>query len=207
MKSTILTLLVAAPLAVAAPLTAVAQTDEISYDFVDLGYAFTETDIGPMNIDGNAMTFEGSVEIRRHIHLAASFFRGEADDLPDTDELTKSFGIGAHFHPGDRWSPWGQVGFIDVDVDVQNVNASDDGFYASGGVRFVPAPGYEVRAGAMYYDLDDSGDDTIATVAGDIALTDVVSLTLSYSDADDSEALAVGFSLYFGRNAPRGLRR
>lgn len=207
MQITTLTLLAAATLAVGAPLTAAAQTEEISYDFVELSYASTETDIGPVDIDGNALDFEASVEIRKNLHLAASVFRGEADDLPDTDELTKTFGIGAHFRPGDRWSPWGQVGFIDVDVDVQNVNASDDGFYASGGVRFVPARGYEIRAGAMYYDLDDAGDDTIVTVAGDIALTDVVALTLSYSEADDSQALAVGFRFYFGNNPPRGFRR
>src|SRR5690606_10770269 len=151
MQTTTLTLLATAMLAVGAPLTAAAQTDEISYDYLELSYASTEADIGPGNIDGSALALEGSVEIRKHIHLAASLFRGEADDLPNTDELTKTFGIGAHFRPGDRWSPWGQIGFIDVDVDVENVNASDDGFYASGGARYVPARGYEIRAGAMYY--------------------------------------------------------
>lgn len=207
MQTTTLTLLATAMLAVGAPLTAAAQTDEISYDYLELSYASTEADIGPGNIDGSALALEGSVEIRKHIHLAASLFRGEADDLPNTDELTKTFGIGAHFRPGDRWSPWGQIGFIDVDVDVENVNASDDGFYASGGVRYVPARGYEIRAGAMYYDLDDGGDDTIVTVAGDIALTEVVALTLSYSEGDNSEALAVGLRFYFGKNPPRGFRR
>lgn len=207
MQTTNLTLLAAAMLAVGAPLTAAAQTDEISYDYVELAYATTETDIGPGNIDGNALDFDASVEIRKNIHIAASIFRGEADDLPNTDELTKSFGIGAHFRPGERWSPWGQIGFIDVDVDVQNVNASDDGLYAAGGVRFVPARGYEIRASAMYYDLDDGGDDTIVTVAGDIALTDVAALTLSYSEGDNAEALAVGLRFYFGKNPPRGFRR
>jgi len=207
MQTTTLTLLAAATLAVGMPLTAAAQTEEISYDFVEFSYASTEADIGDVDIDGKAVDFEASFEIRKNIHLAASLFRGEADDLPDTDELTKTFGIGAHFKPGDRWSPWGQIGFIDVDVDVQNVNASDDGFYASGGVRFVPARGYEIRAGAMYYELDEGADDTIVSVAGDISLTDVVALTLSYSEGDNSEALAVGFRFYFGKNAPRGFRR
>lgn len=207
MQTTNLTLLAAAALAVGTPLTAAAQTEDISYDFVEFSYATTETDVADVEIDGNALDFEGSVEIRKNIHLAASIFRGEADDLPDTDELTKTFGIGAHFRPGDRWSPWGELGFIDVDVDVQNVNASDDGFYASGGVRFVPARGYEIRAGAMRYELDEGADDTIVSVAGDISLTDVTTLTLSYSEADDSEALAVGLRFYFGKNPPRGFRR
>jgi hypothetical protein len=55
--------------------------------------------------------------------------------------------------------------------------------------------------------LDDLGDDTVPMIAGDIALTDVVALTLRYSESDDSEALAVGFRFYFGNNAPRGFRR
>lgn len=207
MKTTTLTLLFAAPLAGAVPLAAVAQTNETSYDFVELDYAFTEADLGGMDIDGSGLAFDGSVEIRDNIHLAASLFRGESDDLPDTDELTKSFGVGAHFRPFERWSPYGQAGFVDVDVDTLGVNVSDDGFYATGGFRYVPAAGYEIRASVTYLDLDDAGDDTVPAIAGDIYVTDVVALTLSYSEKDDSEALAVGFRFYYGNNAPRGFRR
>ena len=180
-----------------APAAAFAQADstDIRYSWIQIAHVMTEADDG---LDSGGWNFNASFAVREHIHLFADYESAELDDFPQVTGKETTFGIGTHFDLMERLSVFGTAGFYKINWDDEISSADDDGIRAIAGLRFVPLPGYEIRGGVDYVDLDMSGDDTAGFVAADIFLADGIALTGEILFADGGESYTVGARLYFG---------
>lgn len=180
-----------------APSAAFAQADntDIRYSWLQAGHVMTESDDG---LDSGGWNFNASFAVREHIHLFADYESAELDDFPQVTGKETTFGLGAHFDLMERLSLFGTAGFYKVTADDEISSVEDDGIRATAGLRFVPLPGYELRGGVDYVDLDLSGDDTAGFVGGDIFLADGIALTGEILFYDGGESYTVGARLYFG---------
>jgi hypothetical protein len=198
-------------LAVLLPMSAMAQpvVDEVDYHYLEMGYLFTDRDVPGGDADGRGPgRFEYSFPIRNHLHLFAGTEAVTYKDIPpDTSgkSRSKTFGFGTHFNLTSSLSVYGRFAYTDLDLNLGAGTVSDDGAVVSGGVRYMPAPGYEIRGGASYRNLDKAGSDTRVFVGGDIFLTDIIAITLDLNVGDDENLLFVGGRFYFGTagNRPR----
>jgi hypothetical protein len=180
-----------------APSAAFAQADstDIKYSWVQVGHVMTATDA---DLDSSGWNFQAAFAVRDHIHLFADTESAELDDFPQVTGRETTLGIGVNLDLVERLSLFGRAGWYDVRADDGVTSVEDDGIRAIAGVRFMPLPGYELRGGVDYTDLDLSGDDTAAFVAADVFLADGVALTGEVLSFDDGESYTVGVRFYFG---------
>ena len=189
-----------------APSAAFAQADttDIRYSWLQIGHVMTQLDNTaplpgePDTLDFSGWNFSAAFAVRDHVHLFADYESSEFDDFEQFTTKEVTFGIGAHMDLVERLSLFGRVGYFDVSADDGLNSADDDGIRAIAGVRFIPLPGYELRGGVDYYDLDLSGDDTAGFAAADIFLADGFALTGEVLFYDEGESYTVGARLYFG---------
>lgn len=188
------------------PATVLAQGNEISYSYLDLGYLAANIDVADSaDLDASGISLGGSVEVGDRGHLFARYERAELDDAEAVDFDERVFGGGVQFALFDALSVYGRFGLADVNVDADigfgEFSASDDGIYAAGGARYLLLDTLELRGGVEYYDLEDGGDDTFVTLGGEYFLTDVVALTFDVSIHEDAEMLVIGGRIYPGKDS------
>lgn len=183
-----------------APSTALAQADstDIRYSWLQLGHVMTTTEVAGEDLDFSGWNFQAAFAVRDHIHLFADTESTEFDDLEQVTGRETTLGIGLNFDLLERLSLFGRAGYYDVRADDGVNSVEDDGIRAIAGVRFVPLPGYELRGGVDYVDLDLSGDDTGAFAAADIFLAEGFALTGEVLFYEDTESYTVGARFYFG---------
>lgn len=193
----------ALPMLLLLPLVCAAQPDQVDYLYLDVAYSKAETDVPGGDVEANGLAFEVSVPIRDHIHLVGGYGASELEDNANADGVEKYFGVGTDWS-WRRFSVYGQAGFIDVESDLGAGTVEDDGLFLAGGIRYMVTPGWEVRGGAEYLDLDLNDTDTSVFIATDLFLTDVVSLTVRVSGNDDTTAVSIGGRFYFGNERVPG---
>ncbi len=189
-----------------APAATFAQADssDIRYSWVQIGHVMTQIDAPvaipgmPDTVDFSGWNFQAAFAVRDHIHLFADTESSKLDDFEQATGRETTLGIGAHFDLMQRLSVFGRAGYYDVRADDGVISVKDDGIRAIAGVRFMPLPGYELRGGIDYTDLDLSGNDTAGFAAADIFLADGIALTGEVLFFDDGEAYTVGVRFYFG---------
>lgn len=175
--------------------------DDLSYSWLRVGYILGELDVPGDNVDLGGLSVDGSVEVRDHLLLFASYDSQELDDFPNVTMQQRTVGIGVHFDLGNRLSLFGQLGYYDIGVNDNVVSADDDGARAIAGVRLMPWSGFEIRGGVDHLELDTSGGDTGVFVGGDLWLTDQFALTADVTSRDDSISALFGGRIYFGRTS------
>lgn len=180
-----------------APAAAFAQADttDIRYSWFQIGHVMSTSDD---DLDSSGWNFNAAFAVRDHIHLFADYESSELDDFAQVTGKETTLGIGAHFDLVERLSLFGRVGWYDVSADDGVTSVDDDGIRAIAGVRFMVLPGYELRGGVDYIDLDLSGDDTAGFAAADIFLADGLALTGEVLFYDEGESYTVGARFYFG---------
>jgi hypothetical protein len=166
------------------------QVADIDYGYFELGYFDFTDEIGVLEFDGTGFSIDGSLELRNHVHAFLSFRNYEYDADPNEDSGIRWGGLGTHWQVADRVSVFGRVGFLNGD--------GDDGYFASGGVRYVPADGWEVRGGVRSFGWDIADSASGGFVAGDMWLTDVAVLTFSFESIEDTDTTSIGMRFYFG---------
>ena len=180
-----------------APSAAFAQADttDIGYSWIQIGHVMSTSD---NDLDSSGWNFNAAFAVRDHIHLFADYESAELDDFSQVTAKETTLGIGAHFDIMERLSLFGRAGWYDVSGDDGLNSFDDDGIRAIAGVRFMVLPGYELRGGVDYIDLDLSGDDTAGFAAADIFLADGLALTGEVLFYDEGESYTVGARFYFG---------
>ena len=173
-------------------------SDELSYSYVGIEYVRAELDDGP---EGDGLGVTGSAEIGSAVHVFASY--GKLDFDPyfglDVEGTTWSGGIGYHRAIAERASFFADVSYVDVELDTNFGDASDDGYSVGIGVRGLVATKVELHGGISYVDLSDSGDDTSFGGGVRFNFTEMVSLGARYTTSDDSDSVAVALRLYWGK--------
>lgn len=185
-------------LAALLPASAFAQeVERISYDHFDFNYLGTSWDEGALNLDGNGYTGRFSVEMREHMFIFGEYESWEFDNL-DAGSTSKSLGIGSNWDIGEKWSLWGAVGVTSLDLNVGAGNLDDEAGLVAGGARWAVGEGFELRFGAEYAELTDTGiGDSTVSIGGDIYLTDVVALTIEVTEnEDDVTNYLIGLRFY-----------
>ena len=175
------------------PLFATAQqqsVDPADYGWFELGYLDFSDEIAGTDFDGTGFSIDGSLELRDHVHAFLTFRNAEYDVTPNDDSGIRWGGLGTHWQVADQVSVFGRLGFLNGD--------GDDGFFASGGVRYIPADGWEIRGGFRHFGWDIADSATGGFVAGDMRLTDVAALIFSYESIEDTDTITVGMRFYFG---------
>lgn len=179
------------------PLFAPAQEqmpEEFNYGYFQIGYLDFSSDVTilgtSLDLDGTGFSIDGSLELREHVHAFISFRNTELDSTPNSDVGTRWGGLGTQWQVADRISVFGRGGFLDGE--------GDDGYFASGGVRYIPADGWEVRGGFRHFGWDIAPSDTAGFVEGEMWLTDVAALMFGYESFDDADTINVAMRFYFG---------
>lgn len=172
-------------------------SDDLSYSYVEANYVREEIDNGP---DGDGFGLSGSVEVGSHVHVFAGFAGVGFDSFLGVVVDTTSWTLGGGYHVdiAQKASFFGEVGYVDVDLDTNFGDVSDDGFSAAVGIRGLVASKIELTGGINYVDLSDAGDDTAVSAGILFNVSDMVSLGAGYLTSDDGDALNVGVRVYFG---------
>jgi hypothetical protein len=110
-------LLAAAPIA--------AQAEDMSYSFIDLGYAETNLDGGPT---GDGFGARGSVGFAENFFAFADYL---TQDFGPVDIDVYSVGLGGHFGLAESVDLVGRVGYLKADASAGGLSGDEDGYMAS----------------------------------------------------------------------------
>lgn len=183
----------AALVALAAP----ALAEKPSYDYIEGSYQHAELDVGPGpgDVDGNGLGIGGSFGIADQVHLFAGFRTFDFDFDVDLDELT--VGLGWHPPLTDTTDLVFELGYVTAEAEAFGVDADEDGFRASLGVRSMLNPQFELAGRVNYTDLGD-GDDTSISGEAWYNLSELFAVGGGLEFGDDTTIYGVGVRYYFG---------
>ena len=171
--------------------------DELSYSYVQVSDVSHEIDDGP---EGDGLELAAAVEIASQVHLFAGY--EEVDLDRDSDATGWSAGLGYHRDLGESTSFFGEVGLVDVELDSNVGDTSDDGYSAAVGIRgLVGQKGnssVELTGELAYVDLSDAGDDTQVSAGVLFNIGKWIGLGVAYTVADESDSLTAGVRFYWG---------
>ncbi len=105
---------------------------DLSYDYLEVGYANSSTDIAGIDIDSSDLALEGSVAFRSNFFAFGSYGSTDFDDA-DIDGSTLSIGAGYHTEGDTQYLA--RAAFVRSTVDTSFGDVSDNGFSFGGGAR------------------------------------------------------------------------
>ncbi|MGE0030758.1 MAG: outer membrane beta-barrel protein [Steroidobacteraceae bacterium] len=176
-------LLAAAPFA--------AQAEEMSYSFVDLGYAETDIDNGPT---GDGFGARGSVGFAENFFVFADYLN---QDIAGIDFDLYSVGLGGRLEIAESVDLVGKVGYLEANGEAGGFTADDSGYLVSAGVRARPAQQFELEGNVIYRDLGGGADDTAVAVGARYFFTDMFAVGAEYELSDDADTWFAGIRLSF----------
>lgn len=187
-------------LAMVLPSLALAQDNEVSYDYFDIDYFRTDIDLGTDEVDGTGWAGRFSVDIRDRVYISGEYRAWEFDGV-DGGSTYKRLGFGVHGALGERFSLYGEAGFKSLDLDLGTGNMEDDPGYIGGGARWYVGDGFELRAGAEWAESGKGTPpgvgETAITFGGDVYMTDVAALTFEVTEDDEnSTTFTMGLRFY-----------
>ena len=178
-------------------LTAPALAQEISYNFVQLGYQNVEIDVGPGDVDGDGFTLSGSFEIGEQFHVFGGYGSADFGSGVDLNELL--LGVGFNTEVANNTDFVASLAFVEAEVDAGGFGSVDDnGYQASIGLRSMVAPQFELAGSINYVDFGDS-DDTSLDAAGWYYFNDNVAGGVGVSFGDDITSYGLAVRVFFGR--------
>jgi hypothetical protein len=176
-------LLAAAPIA--------AQAEDMSYSYIDLGYAETNLDGGPT---GDGFGARGSIGFAENFFAFADYL---SQDFGPIDIDIYSVGLGGHMGLADSVDLVGRVGYLKADASAGGFSGDEDGYMASAGVRARPAQQFELEGNVIYRDLGGGADDTAVAVGARYFFTDMFAIGAEYEMSDDADTWFAGIRLSF----------
>lgn len=176
-------LLAAAPIA--------AQAEDMSYSFLDLGYAETNLDGGPT---GDGFGLRGSFGFAENFFAFADYLTQDFDPI-DVDVY--SVGLGGHLQIAESVDLVGKAGYLKADASAGGLSADDDGYLVSAGVRARPAQQFELEGNVIYRDFGGGADDTAVAVGARYFFTDMFAVGAEYEMSDDADTIFAGIRLSF----------
>lgn len=170
-----------------------AQSEGISYTYVEAAYVETDIDGISSNADGYAL--RGSIGITDNVFM----FAGYADQsISSFDIETYNVGAGYAWPISSRTDLYGKVSYVKAEASGFGLSVDDDGFGLGIGVRHLVSDQFELEAAVNYVDLSDSGDETALGIGARWHFTPQFSLGAEASFADDANSYGVGLRWSFG---------
>jgi hypothetical protein len=160
-----------------------------NYQYVEVGYASSSTEVGATDIDGDVIGFEATYSIDPAVYVGAAF--GFADFDFDIEQDSRSLFLGLHQSMAPETDAYVEAGIIQVDVELPFFGSDDDtGFGLVAGLRHWAAPQFEVGASASYVDVFDDSD-TSFSVEGQYYVQDTLSLIVDFTFSSDSDSIGI----------------
>ncbi|MEX1994697.1 MAG: outer membrane beta-barrel protein [Steroidobacteraceae bacterium] len=176
-------LLAAVPLA--------AQAEDMSYSYIDLGYAETDVDGGPT---GDGFGVRGSVGFAENFFVFADYL---SQDFGFVDVDVYSVGLGAHLGIAENVDLVGRVGYLEADASASGLSGNVDGYLVAAGLRTRLADSFELEGNVIYRDLGSGADDTAIAIGGRYFFTDGVAVGAEYEHGDDGSTIFAGVRFSF----------
>jgi hypothetical protein len=186
----------AAALAVAASVAApgvAAQDGVIRYTYIEGGYQRVDVDGFSGNGDGGFLG--GSVQVHDAAFLSATIDYADFGGGVDVRSLELAGGV--RYALTRDFDAVLQLGYIDARVDTRFGDFNDDGFFVSGGGRWMLTERVELNGGLKYVDLDESGDDWVVTIGGLVDVGRNFALLAGLDFNDDANVMSFGLRYYF----------
>jgi predicted porin len=179
--------------AAAVSLPTAAFEGDIGYTYAEGGYQ--RLDIDNFNGKGNGGFFGGSVQVHESAFLSAGY--DFADLGRGVDVRTLELAAGVRYPMTRDLDAVLQLGYIDGKVDTRFGDFNDDGFFVSGGMRWMLTELVELNAAVKYVDLDESGDDWVFSLGGLVEVRSNIALLGGLEFADGADILRLGLRYYF----------
>ncbi|HEY7673341.1 MAG TPA: hypothetical protein VIC71_14090 [Gammaproteobacteria bacterium] len=191
-------------LALFVPGVALAQDNEVSYDYFDFDYLASTWDLAGPGDDSSGFGAKFSIDFSSRYFMFGDYHAWEMDDpvVGDPGSVAKTIGLGKAGKFGQRWSLYGGVGFRSLDLDVGTGNMQEEGAVVIGGARLRFADTFEVRVGAEYADVVSTAMSGIigeaSVIAGfDLHMTDVAAITMEIKENEENvTSWSVGIRFY-----------
>jgi hypothetical protein len=195
----------AAAVAAALACTPLAHADEISYTYLDVGYAAGENDDLDESGSGWAARFSG--QLTEHLFLEGTYGKLEYDlDVlgvsVDAEEDRWEVGLGVPYQLRDGLHVFGVLGYAKVtaEASVAGFSASlDEGaLMAAAGVRWLPMNQLEFTGRVVHRAYDDS--DTAAVVGVRYYISDTAAIIADGEFGSNAKLGIIGLRIDFGRD-------
>lgn len=139
-------------LALAAALPMSAQAGEVSYSYIQAGYASTNLDVFDVDFDG--WSLDGSYGFNDNFYAFGGYKTG---DYSSVDFNQTNLGMGWHSTGTAQW--FAEISWIKNEIDYGGgSNFDDNGYSVAGGVRGFMGENFEGNAKVNYVDVGDFGD-------------------------------------------------
>ena len=135
------------------------RADEISYSYLEAGYANVDIDDFDEDVDG--FVLRGSFEVGESVFLFAGYNDfGTTISGIDIDFTDFNMGVGYAWPISSTASLYGKLSYVNAEVEALDESFDDDGYGLAVGVRGRVAASVELEGYVSYVDLSDLGDNT-----------------------------------------------
>lgn len=176
-----------------------AFADDISYNFVELGYqriSFDDDPVPGSDFDGDGFGIAGSFELGENAFIAGGYSQADFDFGVKLDTL--SLGVGYHVGISDNLDFYGMLSAIRVDGSISGLGSADeDGYGAQIGLRGMIGDRFELSGSLAYVDLGDGADGTEVGAGLQYYVTERFAVGLSLGVDEDATSYGAGVRLYF----------
>lgn len=159
-----------------------AQAEDMSYSYVELGYADADFENGP---SGDGLSLRGSVGFGENFFAFGEY---TALDFPGGVDLDQfAVGLGGRFGISDKMDLVGRAGYTELELSVPGLGSGDEsGYLVSAGLRGQVTDAFELEGHVLYTDLgSDVGDSTAIVVGGRYFFTKQFAIGAEYRTGDD----------------------
>jgi hypothetical protein len=180
-------------LALLGALSTTAQaSDQLSYSFVEAGYAQAgEFDSGE-NFNGYGI--RGSVALGDHWYLLGDYYNTDGTITVvvsvDNDIDIYDLGVGYRHGLSDKTDFFVDLSYSNIELSNQFASIDDDGYRARLGVRGQLASKFEGSIAAVHRDFGDFGNDTALQLGGLIEFNETLGLSLEAEIGEDTRYFA-----------------
>ena len=163
------------------------QSAQFNYTYVEISYDELDFDLGPVDVDGDGLTFSGSYEINDDWHVYASYGSYDLDFGIDIDTWT--LGAGYVFPLKEDIDIYGRVLYIDQSADAGPGSADEDGLGLQARIRARVTDEFELEGGIQYVDVVDT--DTSLQAVARYHFTENFSAGIGLTFAGDTDGISV----------------
>jgi hypothetical protein len=173
--------------------TALAQSSEFRYTYLQGGYV--NVDLDAPSADGDGLFLGGSLLVADLLVLSADFTYVDFTRGIDTRELEFGLGVPLPVRPG--FDAIIRTGYINGKVKTRVGNFDNNGWFVGLGGRWMATESVELNGEVQFRDLDVLNDDFAFRIGGIWNVRPDLGVIGGLEFADDTTALKIGFRYNF----------
>lgn len=161
---------------------------DISYTYLEGGFARTEIDAPGGEVDGNTFGLGGSVALSDTVYAIADMQVTNFDF--DIDQRVIGLGLGAHTAIGARTDLYADVSFVNIDIETPIGDTDDNGIGANLGIRSMLTDNFELEVAGSYIDAFDDSE-TGASIGARFYANQTTSVQFALGFSEDTTSFAI----------------